>query len=321
MLLTRFFAGLVAIGMVVVGVHSVRAQTYPSKPIRIITGGIGGGSDFTARLVGQTISGPLGQPVIVDNRPTGIIPGQVVSQAPPDGYTLLVASSLLWNGPLFNSNTPYDAIRDFAPITSTEISPSPVVVHPSLPVKSIAELIALAKAKPGELNYGTPSIGSAGYLAGEIFKSMAGVNIVCIVYSRGAGAAVTALMAGETQVQFGGNASMAHIKAGRLRALAVTSAQPTALFPGLPTVAASGLPGYEAVGITAIFVPAKTPEAIIRRLNEEVVRALSTPEIKEKFFNVGVEAAPSTPEQLAARMKAEIVKVSKVIKEQKIPTQ
>jgi tripartite-type tricarboxylate transporter receptor subunit TctC len=294
-------------------VHSY-AQNYPVKPIRFVTGGIGGSSDFTARVLVQEISSPLGQPIIVDNHPSGVIPGQLVSRAAPDGYTLLVASSLFWVGPLLQK-TPYDVVRDFSPITITEISPSTVVVHPSLPVRSIKDLIALAKAKPGELNYGTTAIGSGSYLAGELFKSMAGVNIVRIMYSGSAAATISALLAGETQVQFGGGASMSHIKSGRLRALAVTSSQPSALFPDLPTVAASGLPGFEAVSITTVFAPARTPEAIIKRLNQEIVYALKKEDVKAKFFNSGVETVGSSPEQLAATVKVEMARWGKVIKD------
>jgi tripartite-type tricarboxylate transporter receptor subunit TctC len=292
------------------------AQEYPNKPIRIVTTGLGGGTDFVARLIGQGITGPLGQPLIIDNR-SGVITSELVAKAPPDGYTLLVIGQAHWIGPLMQE-VPYDAIRDYAPITIADRSPSVVVVHPSLPVKSVAELIALAKGKPGQLNFGSIQAGSAAHLAGELFKYMAGVNLVWVPYKT-MGAAVTDLVSNQIQITFSTPASvMPQVSAGRLRALAVATLQPSALTPGLPTAASTGLPGYEAASITAVFAPARTPAAIIGRLNREIVRLVGTEDVKSQLFKTGAEAVGSSPEELAAALKADIAKYGKVISEAKI---
>ena len=292
--------------------NTAPAQSYPSKPIRIVTGGPGGGADFASRVMAAGLASALGQQVIVDNR-GGVVPGEIVSQAPADGYTLLCYPGSLWLGSLLQT-TPYDPIKDFAPISMLVRSPSILVVHPSLPVKSVKELIALAKAKPGALNYSAAGTGGATHLSAELFKAMAGVNIVFIPY-KGAGAALADVLGGQVQLTFGSAASVApHLKSGRLRALAVTSAQPSAIAPDLPTIAAS-VPGYDAVQNTGMFAPVKTPEAIINRLHQEIVKVLRSPDTKEKLFNAGVEAVASTPAELAATIKLEMVRIGKVIKE------
>ena len=296
------------------GGDCVFAQDFPSRPIRIVTAAVGGGSDVVARLIAQGISPSLKQPVIVDNRGNGVIPGDAVSKAPADGYTLLLQSGTLWLTPLMQT-TPYDAVRDFAPITLAVSAPNVLVVHPSLPVKSVRDLVALAQARPGELNYSSGSNGSSNHLAGELFKSMAGVNIVRISY-KAAGLRVTALLSNEVQMEFSSpNSGVQHIKSGKLRALAVTTAQPSALVPGVPTVAASGLPGYESAGMYGFFAPARTPAAIISRLNREAVSVLSREDIKEKFFAASIEAVGSTPQTLTDIIKAEMSRLGKVIKE------
>ena len=296
------------------GVAPAAAQTFPAKTIRLVVGGSGGGSDTTARMIALVASSGLGQQVVVDNRPSGIIPGDIVAKAPPDGYTLLVTGSSLWVSPLLQT-VPFDPIRDFSPITIAATSPSVLTVHPSLPVKSVKDLIVLARSRPGELNYGTSGLGSAPHLSAELFKALARVDIVRINY-RGAGAALNDLIAGQVQMTFGTTASVVpHIKSGRLRALGVSSATPSALLPDLPTIAASGLPGYEAVSPATLFAPAHTPRPIIDRLNKEVVQGLNRPEVREKFFNVGLEVVGSPPDELAAFVKSEIAKWGKVIRE------
>ena len=301
-----------SIAVSVLGADAVSAQNYPNKPIRFVTGAPGGGGDFVARLMAQGLTGPLGQPVIVDNR--GNIPGEIVAQALPDGYTLLVDSSSFLIGPLLQK-MPYDAVKDFSPISWVVMSLNILVVHPSVPANSVKELIALAKAKPGQLNYGSGGAGSSTHLAAELFKSMAGIDIVRIPY-KGAGPAMTALIAGEVQMVLGSAGSVTPLmKSGKLKALAVTSAQPSALFPGLPTMAATGVPGYESVAIHGIFAPVKTPASIIRILNEEVVRVVNTADVKEKFFKAGLETVGSSPEQFAAAIKSDLARMSKVIKE------
>ncbi len=289
------------------------AQSYPSKPIRIVVTGIGSGGDFVARLIAQGITGPLGQPVIVDNRGGGIIPGEVVAKAAPDGYTLLLYGPPLWIGSLLQPTT-YDPVRDFAPITTAVTAPNILVVHPSLPVKTVRALVALAKANPGKLNYGTSGTGSSGHLAGELFKAMAHVDIVRVNY-KGGGAALTDLISGQVQLIFANAGAVTpYLKSNRLNALAVTSAKPSALFPGVPPIA-SAVPGYELVSVQGFFAPAKTPEPIIERLNQEIVRYINKPEVKERFFNSGVETVGGSPEQLATIVKSEMARLGKVIKD------
>ena len=290
------------------------AQTYPTRPVRIVVGGTGGGSDTTARMLSLVLAAPLGQQVVVDNRPSGVIPGEIVAKAAPDGHTLLVTGSSLWVSPLLQP-TPFDALKDFAPVTLAAISPSVLTVHPSLPVKSVKDLIGLARARPGELNYGTSGQGSAPHLSAELFKSMAKVNIVRINY-RGAGAALNDLLAGEVQMTFGTTSSVVpHLKTQRLRALAVSSAQRSALLPELPTIAASGLPGYESISPAAVFAPANTPRAIIDRVNREAVQGLKRDDAREKLFNVGLEVVGSSPDALGTMVKSEIVKWGDLIRQ------
>ncbi len=225
------------------GVASAVEQAYPVKPIRIVTSGAGGGNDYISRLIAQGLSaGTLGQQVIVDNRASGFAPGEVVAKSPGDGYTLLVIGGSFLITPLLQS-APYDPVRDFAPITLLSTSPNIVVVHASMPVKSVKELIALAKVRPGDLNYASTATGSGSHLAAELFNSLAGVNITRINY-KSTGSALTNLIGGEVHLMFPSASSVTtHVKTGRLKALAVTSARPSALVPGLPTVASSGLTG------------------------------------------------------------------------------
>lgn len=310
----RFVAMMLAAGTLMPGSGVVSGQDFPSKPIRIITSAPGGGSDFAARLIASSLTPGMGQQVIVDNRGGGIIAPEVAVKAPSDGYSLLYYGSTLWLLPLMRDNVPWDVIRDFAPVILTVSTPTILTVHPSLPVKSVKDLIALARARPGDLNYALGATGSANHLSAELFKAMAGVNIVRIVY-KGQGPAILALMSGEIQTSFAVAASVQpHLKSGKLRALAVSSAKPSALFPGLPTVAAS-LPGYEAVSPSGIFAPAKTPEAIINRLNQEIGKVLARTDVKEKFAVSGVEVVGGSPQEFAAKIKSEITYMGKVIKE------
>ena len=299
--------------MMVLGADVVSAQNYPSKPIRIVTAGVGGTSDFMSRLIAQGISGPLGQPIIVENRPTGFIPGETVSKAPPDGYSLLLQAGNFWITPLLQK-TPYDPVKDFLPITMVTAAPTLLVVNPSLPVQSVKELIALAKSKPGALNYGALPGATPAVLAAELFKSMADVNLVGVPY-KSTPQPIAAVVGNEVQVYFVAVLAVQPlVKSGKLRALAVTSAQPSQLAPGLPTMA-STLPGFEVVGWTAMFAPAKTPALIVNRLNQEIVRFLNQPEIKERALNAGTELIASTPAQLAATISAERIRMGKLIKD------
>lgn len=287
-------------------------QDFPNRPVRIVATGAGGAGDFTSRLIAQGIAGALGQQVIVDNRATNLIASEVVSKAAPDGYTLLLNSNNFWLGPLLQK-TPYDPIRDYIPITLTDESPNILVVHPSMPVKSVNELIALAKARPGELNYASGSTGGGGHLSGELLKFMAGINIVCVPYKSTAPALVD-LMGGQVQFMFPSASVAPHIQSGRLKGLAVTSSKPSALFASLPTVAAS-VPGYELVGLNGVFAPAKTPEALINRLNREMVRYLRTAEAKQKFFSAGSDVLGNSPDEAAATINADLARMGKLIRE------
>jgi tripartite-type tricarboxylate transporter receptor subunit TctC len=308
-------ASLILTGLAVISANAVFAQNYPNKPIRIVTAEAAGGSDFVSRLTAQGLSASLRQPVIVENRTSGVIPGDIVAKSPPDGYTLFVTASNFWLGPFMRDKMPYDPAKDFSPVVLVAITPSIIAVHPSLPAKSVKELIALAKSKPGTLNFASSSVGSSNHLAAELFKVMADINIVHVPY-RGTGPALTALIANEVQLMFpSAGGAMPHVKSGRLRGLAVTSSEPSALAPGLPTVAASGLQGYESTTIYAMFVRAKTAPAIVKRLNQETVAFLKTPEAKEKMIGGGVEAIGSSPEQLAVTVKGEVARWGKLIKD------
>lgn len=306
--------------MTLFGFGTVSGQIYPNRPVRIIASEPGGGNDFAARVIAQGISAPLGQQVIVDNRPAGVVAIEPAAKAPPDGYTLLLYSNGLWTLPFIQS-VPYDVLRDFAPITLAVRAPNILAVHPSLPVKTVKELIALAKARPGELNYASGSTGSSPHLSAELFNSMAGVKIVRINY-KGSGPAVSALVGGQVQLMFAtSGAAEPHLRSGRLRGLAVTSAEPSALAPGLPTVAASGLSGYESDTPYGVYAPAKTPDAVIQRLNQEIVKFLARTEVKEKFFGAGFDIVASTSERFATVLKADIVRMAKLVKDAGIATQ
>ena len=306
-------AGLLSAALLLLNAGGAVGQDYPNRPIRILAAGVGSGGDFDARQIATGIGGAMGQPLIVDNRGNGALAADAASKAAPDGYTLLIAGGTLWVTPLLQK-TSYDMANDFAPISLIERTVFIVAVHPSVPARSVRELIALAHARPGELNYGSGGVGSAIHLSGELFKSMAAINIVSVPY-KGNGPVITALVSGEIQIAIiDSGLLMPYIKSGRLRALAVTSSEPSALAPGLPVVAASGVPGYTAGGMTSMWAPAKTPAAIIARLNQEIVRFLGRPDVKERFLTAGVEVIASSPEQLWTTMKSEVAVMGKVIR-------
>ncbi len=308
-----YAASALILAAIALHISAILAQSYPTKPIRIVTTEAGGGLDFSARVLAQGLSASIGQQAIVENRSGGLIPAETVARAAPDGYTLLVHGGTFLTAPLL-AKLSYDPVRDFLPISLLATQPNILVVHPSVPVKTVNELIALAKQRPGELNYGSASTGSTPHLAAELFKVLANVNIMRIPY-KGTGAALNDLMAGHVQLIFAAAPSVtAHVKSGRLRALAVTSTKPTTLAPGLPAVGDS-VPGYEAVAVYGLFAPANTPEPIIKRLNEEVVRWFRTAEVKERFFLAGSETVGSTPEELKATVKSEMARIGKVIKD------
>jgi tripartite-type tricarboxylate transporter receptor subunit TctC len=293
-------------------IGTAAAQPYPVKPIRIVTVAPGSANDIVARLIAQEIRPALGQAVVVDNR--GTIAAELVARAPADGYTLLLYGSAVWLSPFIRSNTPYDPVKDFAPITLVASSPNVLVVHPSLPVKSARELIVLARARPGDLNYAAGSLGAAPHLAAELFKAMGKLNIVRVAY-KGTGGSLIGLLSGEVGLMFPTAGSVTpYIKAGKLRALAVTSLQPTPLAPGLPLLS-EALPGYESVSLNGMLAPARTPDAIIRQVNAEVAKVMTRADIKEKLVAAGTDAMSTTPEEFAAIIQADMAKWGKLIRD------
>ena len=298
--------------MLLSGIACANAAEYPVKPLRIVTSEAGGGNDVPARIVAQGLTLALGQQVVIENRPSGIVPAEIVAKAAPNGYTLLFYNNALWTAPLIQA-TPYDMLRDFTPVSAVARAVNVLTVNSALPAKSVADLVALAKTKPGGLNYGSSGTGASNHLAAEIFRTMAQIDIVRVNY-KGAGPALTALIAGELQLMFpSAGAATPHVRAGRVKALAVTSAAPSALFPGLPAIAAT-LPGYESLAIYGLFAPAGTPPAIIVRLNTVVAQFLARADIQERFAAAGMDAAASTPGQLSASVQAEVARIGKVIR-------
>jgi tripartite-type tricarboxylate transporter receptor subunit TctC len=283
---------------------------YPQKVIRIVTAAPGSNNDWGARVVGDAMSPTLGQRVIVDNR--GGLAVDVVAKSPPDGYTLLFYGPAAWTQHLFRE-TNVDPIRDLAPITMAMVSPIVLVVHPSLPVKSVKDLIALAKARPGELNYASGTPGATPFLAGELFKYMANVNIVRVAY-KGTGPSMIGVMSGEAQLMFPGAGSVwPHVEQGRLRALGVASSKPSPLTPGLQPIALT-VPGYESTSNIAFFAPAKTPQPIIDRLYQEIVKAIHRPELKELLHKGGVEPLGTTPKELGDYVEMDLTRIMRMLK-------
>jgi tripartite-type tricarboxylate transporter receptor subunit TctC len=290
---------------------------YPSKPVRfIVPFPAGGPLDIVARSIGQDLNKAWGQPVLVDNRPGagGNIGADMVAKAPPDGYTILMGavSTHAINVWLYK-RLPYDPLKDFAPVTLVTSVPNVLVVHPSVPARNVRELIALAKARKGELNFASGSTGSAGHLAGELFKTMAGVDMVHIPY-KGAAPAVADLLAGHVSLMFDNLASaLPNIKAGRVRAIAVTTLKRSPFLPELPTISESGLRGFDVGTWFGVFAPAGTPREMVMRLNSDISRALRTPGMKERLAALGAEAMPDTPEAFAAFVKAEMSKYKQIV--------
>ncbi len=293
------------------------AQQYPARPIRfIVPFAPGGSTDLLARFLAPRLTEALGQAVIVDNRggAGGVIGADLVAKAPADGYTIVLGSP----GPLtINPNLqpmPYDTLRDFAPITLATISPFTLVVHPSVPVNSVKDLLALARAKPGQLNYGSAGNGSVGHFSAEQFKALAKVDILHVPF-KGAGPAVADLVGGRLHLMFENLPTIVqHVRSGKLRMLAVGTKSRSALVPEYPTVAEAGVPGYESSTAFGVLAPAKTPSAIIARLNQETVKALRIPDMKEKLSGLGLEAVGGTPQQYAAHLKEERAKYGRIVK-------
>jgi tripartite-type tricarboxylate transporter receptor subunit TctC len=291
---------------------------YPSKPVKlVIPFPPGGPLDTVGRTIAQKLSEAWGQSVVVDNRPGagGNIGADLVAKSAPDGYTILMgALSTHAVNPSLYTKMPYDAIADFAPITLVAVTPNVLVVNAALPVNSAKEFVAYAKANSGKLAFGSGSNGSAGHLAGELFKVDTGTDITHVPYKGGA-PATQALLAGDTQFMFDNLANaMPHVKAGKLKALAVTTAERSKLAPELPTMAEAGLPGFDISTWFGLFAPAGTPKEIVAKWNAEVTKILKSPEMRERLIAQGAEPAPTTPEQFAAFVKSEIPKYAKIIK-------
>jgi len=292
------------------------AQSYPSKAITIIVPFPAGASpDLVARAIGQKLNEAWRQSVVIENKPGAgaIIGTETVAKSAPDGYTLLLHSASHAIAPSMYK-LPYDTVRDFAPITRVAFVPNVLVIHPTVPVKSVKELIMLARSKPGTLNYSSSGNGSPAHLAGELFKLLAGIDILHIPY-RGSPQAITALLSGETAMMFSPvPIAMPHVKSGKLRVLGVTTAKRSKVLPDLPTISESGLSGYEVTQWYAMQAPAGTPKEVLATLNGEVRKILSMPDIVERLSAQGAEPAPTTPEVLEAYIKTEIAKWAKVVK-------
>jgi tripartite-type tricarboxylate transporter receptor subunit TctC len=294
------------------------AQGYPSKPVRMIVPSTpGGGPDIMARAVGQKLTEAWGQAVVIENRggAGGIIGSEAAAKAPPDGYTLVMANagSHAVNASLY-AKLPYDPIRDFAPVTLVSSAPNILIVHPSLPVKNVRELVALAKQKPDTLTFGSGSNGSTAHLTGELFKLQAGVRLVHVPF-KGAPAAVVGVMSGEVAIAFPNiPPALPQVKAGKLRALGVTTLTRAAAAPEIPTLAEAGLPGFEAVAWFGVLAPAGTPRDIVLKVSQEIARIVRMPEMQDRLRLEGAEAVGSTPEQFAETIRRDIAKWAVVVK-------
>jgi tripartite-type tricarboxylate transporter receptor subunit TctC len=311
-------AALVAAG-VAVSPTPAYSQNYPVRPVRFICPfPSGDGVDLITRIVGSALGEAWGVQVIVDNRPGagGTIGADIAAKAASDGYTVLMGTTAtLAIAPALYRKLPYDGSRDFAPVSMIGAAPNVLVVHPSAPAKSVGELIAYAKAHPRKVNYGSAGVGTTLHLSMEMFGSMSGIDVVHVPYKGGA-PALADLLGGNVMAMFGAQPLLlSHIKAGKVRALAVSSAKRSALLPSVPTVAESGVPGFEVTVWYSMLAPAGTPAPILAKLNSDLVKVLTGPEVRRRFTENGVEAAASTPEQLAAFVKSEAVKWSKAVRD------
>jgi tripartite-type tricarboxylate transporter receptor subunit TctC len=297
------------------------AQTYPTKPIRLLLGyAPGGPTDLTGRLTAQYLNETLRQTIVMDNRPGagGSLAATLLARAEPDGYTLMLAANgEIAIAPNLRSKLPYDPLKDLAPISRIGASQLVLVIHPSVPAKSTADLIALAKAKSGAVNFASAGTGSTAHLAGEYFKHLAGINIVHVPY-KGAGPAMTDLMGGQVQMLITGySAASAHVKTGRLRALAVTGARRLTAAPDLPTIGET-VKGYEVTSWYGFLAPARTPQAIIARLHKELAAVVKLPEVAQRLVSLGIEPEGNTPREFREQIKSEIAKWAKVVKLAKV---
>ena len=312
----RSSSTLAAVAALILIALPAAAQNYPLRPVRLIVPvPPGGGQDIMARAIAQRLSDSWGQSVVVDNRSgaSAIVGTEMLARAAPDGYTLILISSTHVIAPSLNK-VPYDPIRDFAPITQVSSQPYVMAINASVPAKSVKEFVDVAKAKPGQLNYGSAGNGSAVHLAGEMFKMMTGTNLTHIPY-KGGGPALLALLSGETALLFASLPStMPQVKAGKVRALAISSAARSTVAPALPTVAESGLPGFAVINFYGVMAPKGTPKALTTRVYSDINKILNMPDLKERLANDGTDAVGSTPEAFTAYLKAEVTKWAKLIK-------
>lgn len=314
---TRTIGASVTLALCAVAAMPAAAQSYPSRPIRmIVTYPPGGGADTIGRTVGQRLGDALGQQVVVDNRPGGgaNIGAELVARAAPDGHTLLVVALAHSVNVSLYSKLAYDPLKDFAPVIFIATVPNILVVHPSMPVRTTRELLDLARAKPGQLNYASTGSGGPQHLGMELFKTLSGVQLTHIPY-KGAAPALTDIIAGQTQTMFGNMIStLPHVRNNRLRALAVSTAKRAAILPEVPTVAESGVPGFESGSWFGFAAPAGTPKAIVDRVNAETNRILGLPELRERLATEGAELGGGTPEAFGAYLRSEVAKWAKVVK-------
>ena len=309
---------LAIVAIAVLGATHAGAQNYPAKPIRMIVGFPPGGSlDVNARLISPRLSENLGQQVIVDNRAgaSGNIAAELVMNSPPDGYTLICVTVPYVVNPYLFARVPYDARTDFVPVSLLSSSASLVVLHPSVPAHSVKELLALARARPGALNYSSAGAGTNPHVAGELFNLLGNVNIVAVQF-KGGGPADIAVIAGEVGISFPNiSQSITYVTSGRLRALGVTSAERAAVLPNLPTVAEAGIPGYEFTTWFGVLAPKGTPRSVVVLLNEQIAKTLNAPDQAKLFAERGLTVIASTPEQFTAHIDSELKKWSRVVKE------
>ena len=313
------FARVFLLLLLVLGVSVAHAQTYPSKVSRIVVGFVAGGpSDIVARMVAQKLTERLGQSVVVENRPgaTGTIGAELVAKAPPDGYSMYLASQTTHAvAPYLYGKVGYDPLKDFATVARVAHNPLLMVVNPSVPVKSLNDLIALAKARPGQLNFATGGIGSSPHMSMELFKSTVKLDMVPIHY-KGDGAAIIDIVGGQVPMLTSSiSALLPYVRGGKLRGIAVTSLKRSTVAPEFPTIDESGLPGFEVITWFGILVPAATPREIINRLNTEIVQSVSQPALREQLIKMGFEVVPNTPEQYAVFLREENVRWSKMIRD------
>ena len=311
--------------VLVTGIDARAQSTYPSKPVRLVLGFPAGTNvDVLARPIAQRMSEIVGQPVIVDNRPgaTGLIANEFVAKAPPDGYTLLVApGSSLTSTPHLKLRMPYDALKDFAPIIQINSFPQVLIVNPTVPAKTVKELIAIARSRPGVLTFGSSGTGSAFHLAGELFKSLAKIDMLHVPY-KGGNVALNDLLGGRLDLMFYSLAiANPQITAGKLRAIAVTGLKRDPLQPNVPTVDESGLKGYEITGWHGFLAPAGTPADIVSRLNATIAKILGTAEIRQLWASQGMEVVVNAPEQFAQRIRADYEKYGRIVKTVGIPAE